>query len=88
MGKINIQSLRITNVTWEQITSVCSVCQYKLMVLHTNAHNYKQRVAIILNPIRRRSDYTIGFIAPAIGPNKSKKLTRLIAPTHNIPGKV
>ena len=23
-----------------------------------------------------------------IGPNKSKKLTRLIAPVHNIPGKV
>ena len=29
--------------------------------------------------IRRRSDY---IIAPAIGPNKSKKLTPLIAPTH------
>ena len=38
--------------------------------------------------IRRRSDYIIGFIAPAIGPNKSKKLTRLIAPAHNISGKV
>ena len=23
------------------------------MVLHTNAHNYEQRVAIILNPIER-----------------------------------
>ena len=38
--------------------------------------------------IRRRSDYIIGFITPAIGPNKSKKLTRLIAPAHNIRGKV
>ena len=38
--------------------------------------------------IRRRSNYIIGFIAPAIGPNKSKKLTRLIAPAHNIRGKV
>ena len=38
--------------------------------------------------IRRRSDYIIGFIAPAIGPNKSKKLTRLIALAHNIHGKV
>ena len=39
-------------------------------------------------PIRRRSDYIIGFITPAIGPNKSKKLSRLIAPLHNIRGKV
>ena len=38
--------------------------------------------------IRRRSDYIIGFIAQAIGPNKSKKLTRPIAPVHNIRGKV
>ena len=38
--------------------------------------------------IRRRSDYITGFIAPAIGPNKSKKLTPLIAPPHNIRGKV
>ena len=38
--------------------------------------------------ICRRSDYIIGFIASAIGPNKSKKLTRLIAPVHNIRGKV
>ena len=38
--------------------------------------------------IRRRSDYIIGFIAPAIGPNKSQKLTRLTAPAHNIRGKV
>ena len=33
--------------------------------------------------IRRRSDYIIGFIAPAIGPNKSRKPTRLIALAHN-----
>ena len=38
--------------------------------------------------IRRRSDYIIGFVTPAIGPNKFKKLTRLIAPVHNIRGKV
>ena len=38
--------------------------------------------------IRRRSDYIIGFIAPAIGPNKPRKLTRFIAPAHNIRGKV
>ena len=38
--------------------------------------------------IRRRSDYIIGFIAPAIGPNKSKKLTRLTELAHNIHGKV
>ena len=38
------------------------------------------------SPIRRRSDYIIGFVAPAIGPNKSKKLTRLVAPAHNIRG--
>ena len=37
-----------------------------------------------VSPIRRRSDYIIGFIAPAIGPNKSRKLTRLAAPAHNI----
>ena len=29
------------------------------------------------SPIRRRSDYIMGFIAPAIGPNKSKKLNGL-----------
>ena len=39
-------------------------------------------------PIRRRSYVIIGFVAPAIGPNKSKKLTRLISPTHNTRGKV
>ena len=38
--------------------------------------------------IRRRSDYIIGFVTPAIGPNKFKKLTRLIAPVHNIRSKV
>ena len=38
--------------------------------------------------IRRRSDYIIGFVTPAIGPNKSKKPTRLISPKHNIRGKV
>ena len=40
------------------------------------------------NFIRRRSDYIIGFVTPAIGPNKFKKVTRLIAPVHNIRGKV
>ena len=32
--------------------------------------------------------FLIGFIAPVIGPSKSKKLTQLIAPAHNIRGKV
>ena len=41
-----------------------------------------------LQSIRRRSDYIIGFVTPAIGPNKSKKLTRLIALAHNTRGKV
>ena len=41
-----------------------------------------------LSWICRRSDYIIGFIAPAIGPNKSKKLTRLIMPVHNMRSKV
>ena len=38
--------------------------------------------------IRRRRDYIIGFVTPAIGPNKFKKLARLIAPVHNIRGKI
>ena len=38
--------------------------------------------------IRRRSDYITGFITPAIGPNKSKKPTRLIALAHNKGSKV
>ena len=38
--------------------------------------------------IRQRSDYITGFVTLAIGPNKSEKLTRLIAPAHNIRGKV
>ena len=33
--------------------------------------------------IRRRSDYITGFIAPAIGPNKSRKPTWLIAKAYN-----
>ena len=37
--------------------------------------------------IHQRSDYIIGSIAPAIGPNKSKKLTRLVALAHNISSK-
>ena len=42
----------------------------------------------ISTTIRRRNDYITGFIAPAIGPNKSRKLTWLIAAAHNIRGKV
>ena len=38
--------------------------------------------------IRRRSDYIIGFAIPAIGPNKSKELTRIIALVHNIRVKI
>ena len=40
------------------------------------------------SPIRRRSDYIIGLDAPILGPNTSKKLTRLITPVDNIRGKV
>ena len=43
---------------------------------------------IYFRTIRRRSDYITGFVTPAIGPNKSKKLTRLVMPAHNIRGKV
>ena len=41
-----------------------------------------------MTAIRRRSDYIIGFIATAIGPNKSRKPARLIALAHNKRGKV
>ena len=53
-----------------------------------NARADQLQLHIIGVLIRRRSDYIIGFIAPAIGPNKSRKLTRLIAPAHNIRVKV
>ena len=49
---------------------------------------WRSRHICILQVIRRRSYVIIGFVAPAIGPNKSKKLTRLVSPTHNIRGKV
>ena len=40
-------------------------------------------------PIRWKSDYIIWIsYTPAIHPNKSKKLTWCIAPSHNIRGKV
>ena len=42
---------------------------------------------ILIMYICRRSDYIIGFIAPAIGP-QIKNLTRLIVLAHNIRGKV
>ena len=38
--------------------------------------------------IRQRSDYIIGFVTPAISPNKSKKLTWPKVQTHNLRGKV
>ena len=56
---------------------------YALFTLSTKSYTLN-RYCII----RRRSYVIIGFVAPAIGPNKSKKLTRLISPTHNIRGKV
>ena len=43
----------------------------------------KKKNVIITIGIRRRSDYIIRFVTPAIGPNKSTKLTRLTALTHN-----
>ena len=42
----------------------------------------------MVGPIHQRSDYTIGFIAPAIGTNKSRKLTQLISSAHNTQGEV
>ena len=42
-------------------------------------HGFKQHAI-------RWSDYIIGLVTLAIGPNKSKKLSRLIAPAHNIMG--
>ena len=53
-----------------------------------NPHPFTKWNVMKVDRIRRRSYVIIGFVAPAIGPNKSKKLTRLISPTHNIRGKV
>ena len=36
-------------------------------------------IALQLTAVRRRRDYIRGFIVPAIGPNKSKKLTGLLS---------
>ena len=55
----------------------------KIHITHVSKENIERERYIL-----RRSDYIIGFIAPAIGQNKSKKLTQLIAPAHNIRGKV
>ena len=43
------------NVTRELLPMF--VFRYKLMVLHMNASNYKQRVAIILNPIEHTESF-------------------------------
>ena len=55
-------------------------------VLLSGKKNEKNEDIILIKQtnIRRRSDYIIGFITQAIGPNKPRKLTRLIAPAHNI----
>ena len=45
-----------------------------------NTHRFNSTTLMI----RWRSDYIIGLVAPAIGPNKSEKLTWLIVPAHNI----
>ena len=49
---------------------------------------HKDMGKVWCTPIFQQSDYIIGLVTPAIGPNKSKKLTQLIAPVHNIRGKV
>ena len=60
----------------------CKMAIYGGLIMLINVKDYKPLT------IRRRRDYIIGFIAPAINPNKSKKLAPLIAPTYNIRGKV
>ena len=62
--------------------------QNKNQNMHEVVCYMSSRGLLKLSPIRRRSDYIIRFIAPAIGPNKLKKFTRVIAPAHNIRGKV
>ena len=59
---------------------------YKEIIHHLceNKHVIKNKHC----SIRRRSGYIIGLIAPAIGPNKSKKFTWIIAPVHNIRSQV
>ena len=72
--------IKLLSVTW------CSISFYRNLSSTVDVLHIVPQVPY--RGIRRRSDYIIGFIAPAIGPNKSKKLTRLIAPVHNIHGKV
>ena len=60
------------------ISSILCLFSNMFVVLEGNKSNW----------IRWRTDYIIGFFTSAIGPNKSEKLTRLIAPAHNIRGKV
>lgn len=39
----------------------------------------------LINLLEKRSDYIIGFVTPAIGSNKSKKLNRAYyVPGHNV----
>ena len=66
---------------------------YAILILHIHSvcylyFTYSQCSAFWYRGIRRRSDYIMGFVTPAIGLNKSKKLTWLIASVHNTRGKV
>ena len=67
----------------------CLITQYgKISMYWCCIHRCNVIQFYIQGSIRWRSYVIIRFVAPAIGPNKSKKLTRLISPTHNIRGKV
>ena len=79
-------------IKWKRIGRISWKFRYWL---NLKSSIYRIRIDVILVQctfktltIRRRSDYKIGFVTPAIGPNKFKKLTRLIAPVHNTRGKV
>ena len=54
-----------------------------LLLIRYEGNELSQYIEYILGDIRRKSDYIIGLVTPAIGANKSKKLTQLIAPVHN-----
>ena len=57
-------------------------------IIAQNRKVYATNIKSTTDTIRQRSDYIMGFVTPAIGPDKSKKLTWLIAPVHNTHGKV
>ena len=52
-------------------------CIINLGTIRLSIHEHKRKALnnVSFDRIRRRSDCIIGFIAPVIGPNNSKKLT-------------